>query len=52
MWNLKYDTKKLTDKTETGSQTENRFVVTKGKRSGGGVNQEFRISRDKYIQNG
>ena len=32
MWNLKYDTNELIYKTEADSQTENRFVVAKGKR--------------------
>ena len=29
MWNLKYGTNELIYKTETDSQTENRFVVAK-----------------------
>ena len=42
MWNLKYETNELIYKTET----ENKLVVTKEeRRSGGGINQEFGISR-------
>ena len=36
MWNLKYDTNELIFKTETDSQTENKLMVTKGERGGGG----------------
>ena len=32
MWNLKYDTKELIHKIETGSDIENRLVVVKGGR--------------------
>ena len=43
----KYDTKELIYKTET--DTENKFMVTKGEREGGGINQEFGISRYKLL---
>ena len=36
MWNLKYDTNEHIYETRSHSDTENRLVVAKGKRSGGG----------------
>ena len=48
MWNLKSDTDELTYKTETGSQTENKLMVIKGKR-GGGINWEFGININTLI---
>ena len=35
---LRNDTNELIYKTETDSQTENKLMVTKGKRKGGGIN--------------
>ena len=37
MWNKKYDTNELIDKTEIDSDIENKLMVTKGER-GGGIN--------------
>ena len=37
-WNLKYDTNEFIYKTETDSQTENKFTIPKGKRDGEGIN--------------
>ena len=54
MWNLKYDTNELIYKTETDSQTQKTNLwLPKGK-EGGGINQEFGISRHKllYIKQG
>ena len=36
MWTLKYDTNEHIYETTSHSDTENRLVVVKGKRSGGG----------------
>ena len=36
MWNLKYDTNELINKTETDSDLENKFMVTKGDSGGKG----------------
>jgi len=47
MWNLKNYTNKLIYKTETDSETENKFKVTKWEV--GGINQEFRIKRYKLL---
>ena len=47
MWNLKYDTNELNQKTETDSQSENRLVVAKG--DGGWIDWEFRVSRCKLF---
>ena len=44
-WNLKYDINELIYETETDSQTENRFVVAKGKGGGDGMDWKFGISR-------
>ena len=38
MWSLKYVTSVLTYKAETDSQTENKFMITKGKAGWGGIN--------------
>ena len=38
MWNLKYVTNVLTYKAETESQTENKFLITKGKTGWEGMN--------------
>ena len=35
MWNLKNNTNESIYKTETDSDTENKFMVTKGEREGG-----------------
>ena len=45
----KYDTNEPIYKTETDSQTENRFVFAKQRGSGGGVDYEFGISRCKLL---
>ena len=37
MWNLKNDTNASICKTGADSQTENKAVVTKGEREGGGT---------------
>ena len=34
MWNLKYDTNELIDKTETDSDVEKKLMITKGERGG------------------
>ena len=34
MWNIKNSTNELIYKTETGPQTENKLIVTKGVREG------------------
>ena len=48
MWNLKDDTNELVYKTEsTHRHTQNRFVVSKGRGWGGGV--DFGISRCKPL---
>ena len=51
MWNLKYDINKLTYKTETDSQTlKTNLWLPNGKGGrGGGINQEFWISRYKLL---
>ena len=38
MWNLKSDTYELIYKTETNSDLENKLMVIKGERWGGGIN--------------
>ena len=39
MWNLKYDTNELIYKTENRlTDIENKLMVTKGGRGGGGIN--------------
>ena len=38
MWNLKNNANEFICKTETDSQTENKRMVTKGERVGGGIN--------------
>ena len=46
MWNLNYDTNELSYKTEIDSQTQKtNLELPKGKGGGGGINQEFGISR-------
>ena len=46
MGNLKYDTNELIYKTETDSQIQKTNLrLPKGKGGGGGINQEFGISR-------
>ena len=50
MWNLKYDTNELIYKTETDSQTQKTNLwLPKEKGVGGGINQEFGISRYKLL---
>ena len=50
MWNLKYDTNELIYKTETESQTQKTNLwLPKEKGVGGGINQEFGISRYKLL---
>ena len=48
MWNIKYDINELIYKTETDSQTQKTNLwLPKGKRMGGGINQDFDINRHK-----
>ena len=50
MWNLKYGTNELTYKTETDSQTQKTNLrLPKRKGGGGGIKQEFGISRYKLL---
>ena len=49
MWNLKYDTNELINKTETDSDMENRLGVAKGERSEGRMEWEFGISKCKLL---
>ena len=45
MWNLKNNANEFICKTETDSQMENKRMVTKGEREGGGINQEYGMNR-------
>ena len=38
MWNLKYDTDQHIYETKTDTDIENKLIVTKGERGGGGIN--------------
>ena len=49
MWNLNYDTSELIYRTETDSQTENRFAVAKREEGEGWMDWEFGISRRKLL---
>ena len=49
MWDLKYDTSELIYETETLTDMENKLTVTKGERTGGGINEGFGISRFKLF---
>ena len=50
MWNLRYDTNELIYETETDSLTQKtNLQLPKGKGDGGGINQEFVISRYKLL---
>ena len=49
MWNLNCETSEFIYRTETDSQTENRFVVAKGEEGEGWVDWEFGISRSKLL---
>ena len=50
MWNLKYDTNELIQKTEIDSQTQKTNLwLPKGTGGVGGINQEFGISRCKLL---
>ena len=45
MESKKYGTNELIYKTEIDSKTENKLMVTKGERGGGGINWEYGINR-------
>ena len=47
MGNLKHDTNELICKTETDSQTENKFIVTEEQRGRGGTNEFIIYKIDK-----
>ena len=50
MWNLKYGTNELICKTGTNSQTQKiNLWSPKGKEGGGGIDEEFGISRYKLL---
>ena len=50
MWNLKYDTNELINKSETDSQTERTDLwLPRGRVCGGGKDWEFGISRCELL---
>ena len=49
MWNLKHGANELTYETDRLTDTENRLVVAKREGSGGGMEEEFGVSRCKLL---
>ena len=49
MWNLNSDTNEPTYETERFTDVENRLEIAKGKGGGGGIEQQFGISRYKLL---
>ena len=48
MWNVKYDPNEVIYKTETDSDIENKLMVTKGERGGGGKTGSLGLTDTHY----